>query len=149
MYEPSSSIQLFITLVQIMQMTPSLDTIRVTISGTFPVRFMKIYRKFSEICASQKLPDFWIFGQPDETRFSLDAYESCKVSPSLRIYNFYSILQGKHSYFLTNMEKIASFSSFYLYPVSRPVTSRMPKCPEIFCLVRSPRPQGFQKCITL
>lgn len=64
-----------------MQMTLFFHRIRWTIRGTFPVSFMNIHCKFGEIYAFQKLADFWIFGQPGETRFSSNAYESCKVSP--------------------------------------------------------------------
>ena len=99
-----------------MQMTSFFHRIRGTIRGTFPVSFMNIHCEFGEIYAFQKLADFWIFGQPGETRFSSNAYESCKVSPTLTIYNFYSILQGKHGYFLTNTAKIAIFFEFLPIP---------------------------------
>ena len=79
----------------------------------YRVNFLNIF----EVCASQKLPDFWLFGQPGETPCFPDAHESCKVCPSLRIFSFYSVMQGKRCYFLTIMEKIAFLLSFYLYPV--------------------------------
>ena len=79
----------------------------------YRVNFFKIV----EVCTSQKLPDFWLLGQPGNTRCSPHARESCKVRPSLRIFNVYLIMQGKHAHFLTNIEKITIPLSFNLYPV--------------------------------